>query len=226
MLTPSLLRAFAAGLCTLAAALGGPAAWAEQGPEKPPSKIHSPAGPVMTRPGQAAAPGPAMHAEEHGALPPRAEAGPHMAEHREIEHREMEHHELARERYAFHEHDVHRFAPLELERWRGGRWNNTCFGGRCGWWWFAGGQWYFYAQPVYPYPMVVSTIGFVEPVAVVPQPVPVQIVPQPLPPPPAPAPVQPLQPPPKFLYYCDNPPGFYPTVQNCNTDFKQVAAPQ
>ncbi len=47
--------------------------------------------------------------------------------------------------------------------WRGGRWNNTCFAGRCGWWWFAGGSWYFYERPIYPYPLIVSEGIFIEP---------------------------------------------------------------
>jgi hypothetical protein len=31
-------------------------------------------------------------------------------------------------------------------------------------------------------------------------------------------------PPPQFWYYCDNPQGYYPYVQNCSTTWKQVAA--
>lgn len=120
----------------------------------------------------------------------------------------------ARAHYAFHGRDVHGFNHADLERWRGGRWRNTCFNGRCGNWWFAGGEWYFYDQqpPVYPYPLVVSQVEYVEPVAVVPVPVP------------APAPLR-VAPPPKFWYYCDNPRGYYPSVATCSTQFHQVTTP-
>jgi len=114
-------------------------------------------------------------------------------------------------RVAFREHDVHRFGHDDLVRWRGGHWNRTCFDGRCGWWWFAGGQWYFYDSPIYPYPVVVSNVAYVAPVAAAP----VIAVAAPLT----------VAPPPKLYYYCDNPPGYYPQVANCNTQFRQVAAP-
>jgi hypothetical protein len=32
-------------------------------------------------------------------------------------------------------------------------------------------------------------------------------------------------PPPQYWYYCDNPKGYYPNVQNCPTAWRQVAAP-
>jgi len=133
------------------------------------------------------------------------------------DHREegREHRDFARERHEFHEHDVHRFGPEEMARWRGGSWRNSCFGGRCGWWWFAGGQWYFYDHPVYPYPLVVSEFAYVEPVPVAPAPVYV-----------APAPVAVAPPPqPPVYYYCDNPPGYYPSVPTCPTHFRAVPAP-
>jgi hypothetical protein len=113
--------------------------------------------------------------------------------------------------YAFRDHDVRHFGHDDLVRWRGGRWNQTCFDGRCGWWWFAGGQWYFYDTPVYPYPVVVSEVAYVEPVAAAPVVV-------------APPPIR-VAAPPKLYYYCDNPRGYYPQVANCNTEFRQVAAP-
>jgi hypothetical protein len=113
--------------------------------------------------------------------------------------------------FAFHGRDVRHFGHEDLVRWRGGRWNRTCFDGRCGWWWFAGGQWYFYDAPVYPYPVVVSEVAYVEPGA------PVAVAP-------VAAPLN-VAPPPRIYYYCDNPPGYYPAVSNCSTQFRQVAAP-
>jgi hypothetical protein len=125
-----------------------------------------------------------------------------------------EHRDFARDRHEFRIRDVHRFGPEELALWRGGAWRNSCFGGRCGWWWFAGGQWYFYDHPVYPYPLVVSEVAFVEPVALAP----VATV----------APLAPVAPPPpqaQVYYYCDNPPGYYPSVPSCPTHFRPVPAP-
>ena len=48
--------------------------------------------------------------------------------------------------------DIARFHEHDWELWRGGRWNHSTHGGRFGWWWVAGGIWYFYPAPVYPYP--------------------------------------------------------------------------
>ncbi|MCW3480981.1 hypothetical protein OL229_15640 [Neisseriaceae bacterium JH1-16] len=44
------------------------------------------------------------------------------------------------------------FHPRDIERWHGGYWHHGYYGGRLGWWWVVGGAWYFYTQPVYPYP--------------------------------------------------------------------------
>ena len=48
--------------------------------------------------------------------------------------------------------DIHRFVDLDARVWRGGRWHHRRHDGRLGWWWVVGGLWYFYPQPVYPYP--------------------------------------------------------------------------
>jgi len=161
------------------------------------------------------------------ALSGKARADEYGHEHHEEMH---EHHEAVHQWHEFHEHDVHRFTAEELVHWRGGQWRNSCFGGRCGWWWFAGGRWYFYERPVYPYPLLVSEIAFVEPV---PAPAPVYVAPAPayvtVPPPayatsPAP-PAAPLPPPAQMFYYCDSPPGYYPSVPSCPSGFRQVPAP-
>ena len=36
--------------------------------------------------------------------------------------------------------------------WRGGRWNHGWHGPRYGWWWSVGNSWYQFPRPVYPYP--------------------------------------------------------------------------
>jgi hypothetical protein len=53
-------------------------------------------------------------------------------------------------------HDFAHFTAVERANWVGGRWAHAWHNGRYGWWWFAGGAWYFYAAPVYPYPTYVS----------------------------------------------------------------------
>jgi len=126
---------------------------------------------------------------------------------------------VGHDRLAFHEHDVAHFTEVELRGWRGGQWRNTCFGGRCGWWWFAGGQWFFYERPVYPYPLIVSDIAYED--AVVPvyaAPAPVYVAP---PPPPRPAALPPQA---QMWYYCDSPAGYYPYVQSCPAGFRAVPA--
>src|SRR5262252_9644661 len=44
----------------------------------------------------------------------------------------------------FHERDIH--------VWRAGRWYHGWYGGRFGWFWIAGGAYYLYSAPIYPYP--------------------------------------------------------------------------
>ena len=74
----------------------------------------------------------------------------------EFRHEEFRHHE-------FHEREVGRFGHHDLDVWRGGVWRHEWRNGRLGWWWFTGGVWYLYDQPVYPYPPTVSGLAFIEP---------------------------------------------------------------
>jgi hypothetical protein len=100
----------------------------------------------------------------------------------------------------FHGRDFRFFGPREIAIWRGGRWINDWHDGRFGWWWFTDGYWYYYPQPIYPYPTYVAP-----PVAVA----------EPAPPaPPANGPT---------WYFCDNPAGYYPYVQNCSAPWRAVA---
>jgi len=48
--------------------------------------------------------------------------------------------------------EIHRFNDHDRERWRAGHWHRGKHAGRIGWWWIAGGAWYYYPAPVYPYP--------------------------------------------------------------------------
>jgi hypothetical protein len=120
-------------------------------------------------------------------------------------------HAGAQAHFAFHGHDVRQFSPQDRAAWQGGAWHHEYHNGRYGYWWFAGGGWYFYDQPVYPYPVVVSDTVYVDPD-------PDAGVVEDAPPP------QPVSPPPGYWYYCDNPPGYYPYVSNCATPFRTVPA--
>lgn len=104
----------------------------------------------------------------------------------------------------FHEHD--------LDIWRGGRWYHGYHDGRNAWWWFAGGVWYAYSSPIYPYPD-----PYQPPVVMVQTPQPPVYVEQ------APTPVQ-TAPQTQFWYYCANPSGYYPYVPNCSVDWQKVPA--
>jgi hypothetical protein len=37
-------------------------------------------------------------------------------------------------------------------RWQGGHWWHGNYGGRLGWWWIVGPDWYWYPEAIYPYP--------------------------------------------------------------------------
>ncbi len=90
--------------------------------------------------------------------------------------------------------EIHRFNDHDHGRWRAGHWHRGKHAGRIGWWWIAGGVWYYYPAPVYPYP-------------------------NPYQPPLVPAPVAG-----QFWYYCGNPPGYYPTVPACRAGWLRVPA--
>ncbi len=105
-------------------------------------------------------------------------------------------------RGGFYGRDYRYFGPRERAVWRGGGWRHDWHDGRFGWWWLAGGYWYFYPEPIYPYPTYV-------PPAVVMQQAP-----------PTPAGLPPEQ----FWYYCSNPQAYYPYVASCSVSWQQVSA--
>ncbi len=96
----------------------------------------------------------------------------------------------------WHDRDVHRFHEHDFDVWRTGHWYQGRHGGRAGWWWVLGDAWYYYPQPVYPYPD-----PFVPPVVVAP-------------PPPGP--------PRQVFYYCPRPRGYFPYVQACTVPWRAM----
>jgi hypothetical protein len=102
----------------------------------------------------------------------------------------------------FHGRDFHHFKADESAHWRAGHWTHGWHDGRYAWWWTVGGFWYFYPEPVYPYPTYI-------PPAIVVQEAP---------------PIPSGLPPAQFWYYCDNPHGYYPYVASCNGPWREVPA--
>ncbi|MHB9119209.1 MAG: hypothetical protein ACYC2R_13190 [Burkholderiales bacterium] len=101
--------------------------------------------------------------------------------------------------------DIRHFDRHDIHVWRGGSWRHGHHDGRFGWWWVVAGMWYFYPQPVYPYPD-----PYQPPVVVVPQ--------QPSATPPDAAPAAPV------WYYCPSAQGYYPYVSVCPGGWKTVPA--
>lgn len=109
--------------------------------------------------------------------------------------------------------DIRNFDNHDMHRWRSGSWRHGSHSGRQGWWWVAGGMWYYYPQPVYPFPDPYRPPVFaLEPA---PPPVVVQL------PAPPPAPVQPVA---QVWYYCEAEAGYYPYVAACPSGWKTVPA--
>lgn len=95
---------------------------------------------------------------------------------------------------------VERFAGRDLEAWRGGHWFHGAREGRFGWWWWADGLWYWYPEPVYPYPLVVADTYVPD---------------EDYAPAPTGGPV---------WYYCHGPEGYYPYVRACPSGWQPVPA--
>jgi mono/diheme cytochrome c family protein len=89
-------------------------------------------------------------------------------------------------RHNFHGRDYARFTPEERKDWQAGEWRHEGHNGHAGWWWVVGGAWYFYPEPIYPYPRYVSDYTYPLPRIVS-----------------------------NYRYYCTDPPGFYPEVKEC-----------
>src|SRR5262245_26089844 len=52
-----------------------------------------------------------------------------------------------------HRRDYHGYyGHPGVDIWIGGGWRHDWYGGRYGWWWVTGPDWYYYPAPVYPYP--------------------------------------------------------------------------
>jgi LTXXQ motif family protein len=90
--------------------------------------------------------------------------------------------------------NIRHFGRHDYHVWRSGGWRHVWHGGRLGWWWVVGGVWYFYPEPVYPYPNP-------------------YIPPLPAAPPPA-----------QYWYFCASSNAYYPYVPTCADGWKAVPA--
>ena len=93
--------------------------------------------------------------------------------------------------------DIHHFRDYDFALWSSGSWVHEFHEGREGWWWVAGGLWYFYPAPTFPYPDPYTPPDIV-----------VELSPEASP----------------SYYYCGTPAGYYPYVIRCNVPWHRVSA--
>lgn len=97
--------------------------------------------------------------------------------------------------------EIHRFHDRDIRTWHEGHWVHDRHAGRLGWWWIVGGTWYFYPEPIYPYPN-----PYLPPAVVLPSPVPTSPAPQ------------------QYWYYCESAKEYYPYTLSCPERWKIVPA--
>ena len=110
------------------------------------------------------------------------------------------------------DHNVSHFSAQDRSTWQRGHWKHGHHHGRNGWWWNSGGTWFFYDQPVYPYPGYVSDTyydddyyddggdnGYGDPGY-------------------GASPGDSGY----YWYYCNNPAGYYPYVKSCRGPWRAV----
>ncbi len=97
----------------------------------------------------------------------------------------------------FRGHRFEHFSPPERRLWEGGDWRRTWHDGHLGWWWVVSGDWFFYPQPIYPYPLYVGPSYYYDYYGT-------------------------YGPPSYYWYYCEDPPGYYPYVPRCFVPWQTV----
>lgn len=105
------------------------------------------------------------------------------------------HQDRDRDHRPFHG-DIRHFHRYDFDVWRGGHWVHGPHDGRLGWWWVIGTLWFFYPEPIYPYPN-----PYIPPIVA--------------PPPSAP---------PQYWYFCEESNNYYPYVQQCPGGWKLIPA--
>lgn len=81
--------------------------------------------------------------------------------------------------------------------WQHGGWHHAWHNGHWGWWWVVGSGWFFYPEPIYPYPEYIGTDYYYDY-------------------------YNEFGAPGYYWYYCEDPQGYYPYVQQCNGPWEPV----
>jgi len=116
----------------------------------------------------------------------------------------------------FYGHDYAHFTTHESALWRRGAWRREFHDGRFGYWFVVDGIWYFYDQPIYPYPTFVPEIVYIPEEDYEP-PVYVDAPPE--------APPAPYgQPATYYYYFCQDTQTYYPYVTSCASPWQPVPA--
>jgi hypothetical protein len=117
----------------------------------------------------------------------------------------------------FYGRDYAHFGPREAELWHRGAWHREFHDGRFGWWYAVDGIWYFYDQPIYPYPTFVPDVVYIPEEEEAPPPVYADAPPEPPPP-------QYGQPQTNYYYFCQDAQTYYPYVTSCASPWQPVPA--
>jgi len=97
----------------------------------------------------------------------------------------------------FNGHDFAHLTPADHVAWSHGGWRHAWHHGHYGWWWVANGGWFFYPEPIYPYPEYIGSEYYYDYDEM-------------------------YGTPDYYWYYCEDPPGYYPYVKYCNTGWQAV----
>lgn len=94
-------------------------------------------------------------------------------------------------------HDYAHLSPADRILWQGGGWRHEMHDGYLGWWWVVGDSWFYYPSPIYPYPAYIGPQYYYDYYSYYPAP-------------------------PYYWYHCEDPLGYYPSVQDCRGPWEPV----
>ena len=90
----------------------------------------------------------------------------------------------------FRGHDFAHLTAVERAAWQRGNWHRAWHRGHRGWWWIVDDVWFFYPAPIYPYPLYIGSLDYYDYSDW-------------------------YGTPDYYWYYCTNPEGYYPYIQEC-----------
>jgi hypothetical protein len=124
----------------------------------------------------------------------------------------------------FYGHDYAHFSPHEAQMWHSGAWHHEFHDGRYGWWYAVDGIWYFYAEPVYPYPTYIPDVVYIPEEDEAPPPDDIDAPYEPAPASSQYGQPQYGQPPAYYYYFCQDTQAYYPYVTSCASPWQPVPA--